>query len=851
MAEINTLKIALAGLLHDIGKFSERAGVEIPKEYRERNQAIYQPKYNWQYTHNHALHTAFFFDEFNKFISEEFTAHCSSDISLINLSAKHHLPNSPYQMIISEADCLSSGIERKEFEETDSHIRKSSEIPLFPILEDISISENWKENKPESFKFSYPLKEISPVNIFPQKKQNYSKKEYAECWQKFINLFKDLPHRNFHSLWLEHLDSLLFALTTPIPSATVGWTEEGWKEIIPDISLYDHARLTTAFATAMYLYHYETNTLNENSIKNRDDKKFLLIEGNFYGIQDFIFSEGGSTSKNAAKLLRGRSFYVSLLSELACDLILDKLALPFTSVVTNAAGKFKIIAQNTEQAHKTLKEAEEKINDWLINQFFGEVSIGICKVTAAYNDFVEPEKVAQLLKDIGRSSEERKYKKINLNKYGGSREKYLDSFSNGVCPLCNRRSAKKENKIKDEHYCDICYDQIKIGEALVKEDIIAVTKSDVKLHGILRIPIFNKYQISFGTEKPETLLHYWNINSLWKEENPYEKLSSFKLINGYVPRFTEEYDTEEIIDKLTYSESEDLQKETLEALKEGSILSFYHIGKLALKKTQSGFSGIDALGVFKADIDSLGTIFLKGLRKEKRTFSRYTAVSRQLNLFFTLYLPYLCRTEFKNIYTVFVGGDDLFVIGPWSEMISFAERISRKFYEYCCENSEITLSAGLFITKAETPVLTMAKKSEEALEKAKSEGKNRITIFGVSVLWSELEELEDIENKLASWLDKDLITNAFLYKLNEIMYMVDKEKEIKEKQIFNLAHLNPLTWRAKLYYFTIRNVGKEKPEEERVKLAEEFLRKLVEWFEKYRGVFRIPLWQVIYSRRKA
>jgi CRISPR-associated protein Csm1 len=68
------------------------------------------------------------------------------------------------------------------------------------------------------------------------------------------------------------------------------------------------------------------------------------VQGDFFGIQDFIFAEGGKTQKRAATLLRGRSFYVSLLSELAALKVLEALALPATSQVVNAAGKFLIVA---------------------------------------------------------------------------------------------------------------------------------------------------------------------------------------------------------------------------------------------------------------------------------------------------------------------------------------------------------------------------------------------------------------------------------------------------------------------------------------------------------------------------
>jgi len=857
--DIDILKIALAGLLHDIGKFIERTGEEIPDDYIANNQFLYQPKYEGRYSHKHALYTAYFIETFRDYFPKDLIEHSSHEISLINLAAKHHNPNSIEQKIIQEADYLSSGIERKEFEGTEGQARKAYEISLFPILEDISIKNNWKDNNPENFKFRYPLREVSPVNIFPQKNQDCNQEDYRNLYEKFVEVFKNLPHKEFSKLWFEHLDSALFIFTTAIPSATLTSFKGDFKEIISDISLYDHGRLTSSLATAIYIYHNETNSMNEADIKKRDIKKFLMIEGNFYGIQDFIFSEGSLTNKNAAKVLRGRSFYVSLLTEFVADHLLEKLGLPFTSVITNAAGKFKIIAPNTEKSRKIIEEVEEEINDWLIKNFYGEVSIGLTYVEASANDFLLEEKenrLIQLLSKIGRVAEEKKYKKFNVLKHGGSISSYLDNFSEfGICPICNRRSAKLDNKIKEDYLCNICYDHIKIGENLVKQDTILVTTKDASLEDKLKMPIFDTFQVSFTTGdisklvKERKIIHYWNINSLWKHEAYLKNLSAIKLINGYVPKFNEEY--EAFIEQLKYGESQEEIKNIEESFKKKSILSFQNIAKLSLQKSNSGFTGVSALGVFKADIDNLGTIFAKGLRPEKRTFSRYTTLSRQINLFFTLYLPYLCKTEFKSIYTIFAGGDDLFLIGPWSEIIKISKKLSKSFHEYCCENLEITLSAGVFITKSETSVITMAEKSEEALEKAKNKGKNKITIFDLPVEWSKLEEFEKIKSEFDRWLEEDFLTSAYLYKLNDIINMAEEEEKIKEKQILELTKLNPLTWRSKLYYFAIRNIAKKKSKEERLKITEEILQKQIQWIEEHRDLLRIPLWQTIYFRRKA
>jgi len=52
---------------------------------------------------------------------------------------------------------------------------------------------------------------------------------------------------------------------------------------------YDHSKMTAALTSAIYLYHKQNDTLNIEAVKNYEDKKFLIITGDFYGIQNFIF----------------------------------------------------------------------------------------------------------------------------------------------------------------------------------------------------------------------------------------------------------------------------------------------------------------------------------------------------------------------------------------------------------------------------------------------------------------------------------------------------------------------------------------------------------------------------------
>ena len=117
-------KIAIAGFLHDIGKFAERAGMEVSQEYIDNNTALYQPSFQSRYTHKHALYTAAFIEQYESVLPEAFNrAGLGLGDSFINLAAMHHKPETPLQWIIAIADRVSSGFDRKEFDDYNQEIK--------------------------------------------------------------------------------------------------------------------------------------------------------------------------------------------------------------------------------------------------------------------------------------------------------------------------------------------------------------------------------------------------------------------------------------------------------------------------------------------------------------------------------------------------------------------------------------------------------------------------------------------------------------------------------------------------------------------------------------------------------
>lgn len=881
-------KIALAGYLHDIGKFAERAygvrgsheiGFFPDDEFINNNRDLYQPFYNGRHTHSHTIFTAAFIDHLEKLLPKQFNkGNWGLGDSFVNLAAGHHKPESPLQWIIAIADRVSSGFDRAEFDnyniETDNKgipVKDYKRTRLLTLFEGLSLDSKWKADRLEDYQYRYPLKELSPLNIFPSDTEEIrqivseqASRDYRELFSNFASELEKLSHKENIPLWFEHFDSLFMIYGSHIPATTVGY-------VVPDVSLYDHSRTTSALASALYQYHRQTDTMSVDAIKDYEPKKFLLVTGDFYGIQDFIFTEGGSTGKASAKLLRGRSFYVSLISELAADMLCRELGLPVTSIILNAAGKFTVLAYNTEPARKTICEVEDRINDWLIKNFVGQASIGFSFIEASCKDFVSGN-FADLWEELSKETDKKKYSKFDLLKYSGCINNYLDSFDNelGICPFCNKRPADKEAKVKEKniHACRICCDHIYIGENLVKEDRIAVTTTDADLEGEkLLEPIFGRYQVSFKVSgklnqlsQKGSLLKYWDIGI--SEKGEIAKNITAKFINGYVPK----YDDDDLYDD-RYFAGKKSEKKKLEMIdqirvdKEQEVpKTFAHIAVKALNFTDtpdkfkvqnSKFKGVEALGILKADVDNLGLLFACGIRKERLTLSRLATMSRQLNNFFTIFLPYKLKTDerFKNIYTVFAGGDDLFLIGPWNRIIEFAGFLYEKFKEYVCHNNQITLSAGIVIHKPNTPVLTLAETAEEALKESKSKGRNRITLFGESAEWKYFAELEKIKVEIAKWLESEEINNAMIFRINEFIEMRGQEQVVLSDKVVHLEDMECLKWRAKFKYTVVRNTGRKLKGEAKQRAIDDVM-KVADWLETYGGTLRIPLWQVIYNNRK-
>ncbi len=513
-------RVALAGFLHDIGKFAERAKLPIDQKEIDINQQMYCPQRENNgrkfYTHKHAAYTGMAVDILEKHAPDlvgenvypfgSWKKRGETDNSLINAAAAHHKPDTFLQWIIATADRVASGFDRETFEGYNSAEDKNHyQTRQFTLFENIH-----RQDKIADYR--YALKPLSPASIFPIKAQGYEVKdnekaqaEYLTLWEQFKTGLQNIPksHREQLPLWLDHFDSCWQTYTHCIPSATA-------FDVIPDVSLYDHSKAVAALAVGLWRYHEERKddtkkaTVQMRERLDWDEPKLLLIQGDFFGIQNFIFAQGGDSTKKAAKLLRGRSFYVSLIAECAALKVLEALNLPSTSQIINAAGKFLIVAPNTSATIEVVEKVQQQFNDWFLEYSYGQSGLGLAWEVASCNDFVSSKDKSgfkNLMTRLHQKLERSKYSHFDLcgvNAAPAVFHNYLKSFNSdwGVCQVNDKAPATSKNKLSE-----LAQDQINIGTWLVKQNRLIISHDLISGLDSLTIPVFDFYIQFTGSEE--------------------------------------------------------------------------------------------------------------------------------------------------------------------------------------------------------------------------------------------------------------------------------------------------------------------------------------------------------------
>ena len=743
--------IYLAALLHDIGKFYQRADMGSVKGSQFLNthckdEATFCPiNSHGHYTHKHVLWTAQFIEDFApifKALVNDEISNLSVKDNLMNLSAGHHLKDdqlSEWGKLIKEADCLSSGMDRSSVEamkdqqdESETGWDAFKKKRMVPILQTIGCE------KKDAEWMHLPVGKMSLTKDYFPKESFQEAPDYAGLWKEFIGEFK-FVQANTYRAFAETLLNLLYKYTSTVPASTINF---------PDVSLYDHLKTTAALAVCLYDFQQG---------KKDEQHPFLLIGADFSGIQSYIYQ---IVSKYAGKNLKGRSYYLRILSDAVVRFLLKELHLFQANVIYNSGGGFYLLAPNTSFVREALSKAVNTIEQQLFKMHGTSLYVAI--------DAVELSREA--LMHQGQES---------LGKVWG--ELFLKRD--------RKKAAKFAGYIKDDYQAFFMPNMMG-GEA--KRDSITgeefLPGEKIKMAGNLSLKEITANQIEMGKKLRETNLLVVKEGeplAYWKDRTHIEPAGL-----GFVYYFlNDEEELKAMKEKLSASADEVSVitmngKEgncdflhTLEGINNIYGLEFYGGNEMDRKDVPTfedmcENGNLKRLGVLRMDVDNLGLIFQKGIPVERATLSRYAALSRSFDFFFSGYLNTIWREVAPDrSFIIYSGGDDVFIVGSWEVAIQLAERIKKDFTEYTCKNPSFSLSGGVAILGPKYPIMKGAEESADEESAAKNhaccgESKNALSFMDMPMNWDkEYPMVKELKNVLYELLNDNQLPKSFLSKV--------------------------------------------------------------------------------------
>ena len=817
--------VSLAGLLHDFGKFTNRSSKYVKniknKEYKTYKHPVLSKEFICFLEENKIIESSELLENLKELVLKH---HESYTFKEVNLSVKD-IKNEKLQRIgniVARADNYSAAERRNETVENNQKenthwMRK----PLNSIFETISLDNH--VNREVTSYFAYKLKTLNYETIFPQRlatgidANSFKGNKEEELYNHISNFLEEVKKINSsdYDIFFSQLYLLMEKYMWCIASDT--------QTKISDISLFDHLKSTSALALSSYKYHKENNLLENGNQPKEKIKQFRILIGDVSGIQNFIYDD--IKSEGAAKTLRGKSFFVKMISDAIALYLIKELELNLTNIILTAGGKFYILLQNTEDSIKKIEEIKEKLNDYLYKEFFGQLFVNI--VTLEVNGDEIAKKFTKILEKGNRKLNWQKDKRF-FNQIKGNPIFDVEYRDDGTTALdrINEKFKEMGGKIPKAKFIGIRYNHE--GD----------NKNTFQILENMSIQFFkSKEEINTSgkNEKIDIVISLNNIEIV--EKFP----TILRFISNYAP------------------------------LEENgrSLKSFEGISDAA--------TGNKKIAVYKADVDNLGMIFSIGFKKNKnisdeelekdekekeddfRSISRISTLSRNMEYFFSYWMNSIFEKgkveiwlrdkikkeiDLRDIYVLYSGGDDLVIIGPWDKIIYVSYLIRKNFEQFVTENNEITLSGGIAISHPKLRIINGIDNAGELEEKSKEidKDKNALTLFDRSFKWDEFEKIFEFAERLqriyGNKEEKGIITQAFLYrclnytemaeKLYESFLGIDNNSKAGKNLDFNL-----LTYVSKFEYDYGRNIlPKLEGLESEIKKNKEKLEKVIDNEEK-------------------
>ncbi|TZE81603.1 type III-A CRISPR-associated protein Cas10/Csm1 [Calorimonas adulescens] len=514
-------------------------------------------------------------------------------------------------------------------------------------------------------------------------------------------------------------------------------------------SFYFHSKFITALAMCDMYYFSEhlSDKLIYGALKD-DEKRYLLLQVDYSGIQDTIYTV---SSKGALKTIRAKSFYLELLLEDLFYSLLTKFNLPRTNIVINAGGGGILLLPNRDEIKETIDKEVSSLNRFIFDRFGGTLFVSAATLNVSANDLKGDTKdYLMTLADKLNGVKSRKWLDQIDDIFDGVKVLRGDGARLVECPVCHGLFKEEDITGMEVKVCKFCDNIMELGRVI---DCAHGFKIADKLYSGPGLPVESyNHKFIFNIPKDE-FTHSFDVEN-----------------TGCIYVFNGSFSTEDSIDNLA--------------------------GKAI---------GDKRIGVFRADVDNLGNIF----STTPVDLISYAELSERLSIFFCERLPDKLKVRSgridilkgrpMDVNLVYAGGDDLFLIGTWDDVIDAAIITYDEFKKYTGFHNGLNISGGIVLADPDVPIYKLAEISEGAERRAKeNESKNSISIFNNVFSWNDFYLNKDsviayLNNLLAGAdLNDSYVATDYSKGSIQDIYNVLKgsERNRKGKSYYNVVYIN-------------------------------------------------------------
>lgn len=725
--------LALAGLLHDIGKFALRAGVS--------GNRMWDAEARREFGYKHAMLSAWFAETF---VPEPWRK------AVIGPVGNHHRPQTREDRIVQLADHLSAG---ERATNSDDESRKTHPMQLRSIFTRVRLDGEEHPNPEGAYWPLQPLdltSEFFPAEPLPTSE---AERRYETMWEEFereaATLRETFAEGGSLDAYIESLQALLMRYLWAVPSA--------YYKSIPDISLYDHSRMTGALAAV--LADADDARIREwlNAPETVDEEAALLVGGDISGVQDFIYT---ITARGATPGLRGRSFYLQLLGEALARFILRELDLPITNIIYVGGGNFYLLARPTDA--EQIPRLRQAITRTLLQHHRGALDVAVEGYPLRVRDFIAGPHLSAAwghLHERLQRAKRRRFAHLSTAEvadlfqplgHGGNEET--------VCAVCGEEhpNVKKDGSGDSAvTKCPPCLAFEDLGDNLRRAEVLLLTVQPATATSLnLAKPAGTWKDVlgAFGLQASVLARQNGAISLPAPTNETYQVALALKdaTLADLTPHPRRAVGRRLLVNTtpiLTAAERQALEADA----------SFPDDEKRGLPPADrvKPFSvlahqarGIKRLGVLRMDVDNLGTLFREGLGNAA-TLSRVAGLSFAVSLYFEGWVGTIAermQAQFGDrLYAIYSGGDDLFFVGAWDAVVELAIRVRADLTAYTGGHPGIHASGGMVLVPRKYPLYQAAEEAGAAEEAAKrlrwTDGthprqKNAFCFLGEALPWS-------------------------------------------------------------------------------------------------------------------